>query len=164
MWITYIRGQSHQAFLSVCVVSNYLRFTIPFLPWSASIMASASHFRDSVNEKPSSEIFNPHNGSGLHLYPQPDRRLDSIAHRNYDDPIGRKESEDNYTLHGGVSSQDSYPSLNAKDSRAQLTKNEIRRRIKQKHKSKIPGHVKWTKWMHTESKNRTFSVIKQEQF
>lgn len=88
--------------------------------------------------------------------------MDNMARRNYGDLISRIRSDDDLTLHGGVSSKDSYPSLKAKDSKAQLTKTEIRRRIKQKHKSKIPGHVKWTKWMHTESKNRTSCATDKE--
>jgi hypothetical protein len=128
-------------------------------------MASSSHSKgDSVGEKPSTEFPNPR-GNGLHLYPQQDRRfgsMDNMARRNYGDPISRMRSDDDFTLHEGVSSKDSYPSLKTKDSKAQLTKEETRRRIKQKHKSKIPGHVKWTKWMHTESKNRRSSATNKE--
>lgn len=42
-------------------------------------------------------------------------------------------------------------------SRSHHDRMQIRRRLKQK--SKIPGHVKWTKWMHSEWKNDTVAVI-----
>jgi len=122
-------------------------------------MATHHSYQSFSGEKPSTELLNP-NKNGLQFDPhhQKDQSFGSTGNRGqgrYGDPISRMRSSDDFTLNN----KDSDPSLHGKDSKAQLTKEEIRRRIKQKHRSKIPGHVKWTKWMHTESKNHTVAVI-----
>lgn len=35
-------------------------------------------------------------------------------------------------------------------------KKEIRKGLKKKHSSAIPGHLKWTKFMHSDTKNREY--------
>lgn len=102
--------------------------------------------------KDSNPFIKVHNG--VHSTAPPNTRR---AQTDYGDPISRMQSETDFKHHEEHSSDASYPSLRAQDSSTRLTKIEIRRRLKQKHHNRIPGHLKWTRWMHTESKNRNYS-------
>lgn len=44
----------------------------------------------------------------------------------------------------------------AHTARSHQKRKEIRRRLHHKHSSKIPFHVKWTQFMHTDTKNRAY--------
>lgn len=73
------------------------------------------------------------------------RRADRLPRREYHNSIGRM-GEDTSSL----------SSAGRNRPRSQQERMEIRKRLQQQ--SKIPGHVKWTKWMNSEWKNRKTDV------
>ena len=77
-----------------------------------------------------------------------------ISLRDYDRAIGGADWDDDGVEIAGVSSSASRPSLRSRSHNSHHERKHIRRRLKQKHKSKIPEHVKWTQWIHSDSKNR----------
>jgi hypothetical protein len=81
---------------------------------------------------------------------KPDKN--NVSRRDYHNAVGRLGSDDDDDDDQTIRSRSS---LN----QARTTKSEHERRRLRRHlkrKSRIPGHVQFTKWMHTESKNRIY--------
>lgn len=64
----------------------------------------------------------------------------SNVRRTYGNAVGNLGARDDESTETAEASKDVF-------------RNHIRRRLKEKEK--IPGHVQWIKWMHSEWKNRT---------
>jgi hypothetical protein len=77
----------------------------------------------------------------------------NVSRRNYHNAVGRLGSndDDDQTTISRTTTFNQVRTTIGEDERRRL-----RRHLKRK--SRIPGHVQFTKWMHTESKNRMYGA------
>jgi hypothetical protein len=78
----------------------------------------------------------------------------NVSRRDYHNAVGRLGSDNDLDDDLTVRSRTTL-------SQARTTKGEHERRRLRRHlkrKSRVPGHVQFTKWMHTESKNRIYQT------
>jgi hypothetical protein len=104
-----------------------------------------------INETPHTPNRNAnssHVESALRNGRKPDRN--NVSRRNYHNAVERLSSQDDddrTTITRTILNQ-------ARTTTSEDERRKLRRHLKRK--SKIPGHVQFTKWMHTESKNRMY--------
>jgi aquaporin related protein len=113
-------------------------------------MASSSRFSPrSSREKHADEIYGDSNGNTIR---NPTEITSGVRARNSKPNAGRTYS--NAVGNLGARDEDSTES---KESRNGVPRTKTRKRLKEKEK--VPGHVQWIKWMHSDWKNRKPSPI-----
>jgi len=80
------------------------------------------------------------------------RNVNPVARRQYGNAIGHLgEKDDGYSTPSEATWEDSQRSTRRQRQQA-------RKRLREKQK--VPGHVQWVKWMHSEWKNRKYYLAR----
>lgn len=95
------------------------------------------------------DVYQHWNGDASSSHIEPGMRArrvpDGPVRRNYHNAVGRM---------GEMDDESNSPGSEGFNGRSRSHHDRMQIRIRLKQKGKIPGHVKWMKWMNSESKNR----------